>query len=276
MGSLLKLLHPMLGVRIVTKNRDLLLQMLRRQLASRYRGSVLGFVWSFAHPLLMLAVYTFVFGVLFKARWGIEGLEDNRAVFPLAMFCGMAVFNIFSESVTTSTGVVLSNPGYVKKVVFPLELLPLCTVLTVLVFGLAWFALLFLGIAIFLQQLSWTMLLLPVSLLPVLFFSAGVSFFVASLGVYLRDVQQLVAIVTQALFFMTPIFYPASVVPEGLRWIIHINPLSAMVEQARLLLLHGKIPEFSSCLITYAVSLLVFQVGLAWFAKTKKGFADVL
>lgn len=276
MKNILALLNPLLGIRIVLRNRDLLLQMLARNIAAKYRGSVLGFIWSFAHPLMMLAVYTFVFGVVFKARWGIEAFEDNRAAFPLIMFCGMAVFNVFSESVNTSTSVVVNNPGYVKKVVFPLELLPLCNVLTALVFGLAWFVLLLLGIMVFLQQSSWTMLLLPLTLLPLLLISAGVSFLVASLGVYLRDVQQLVAILTQMLFFMTPIFYPISVVPEKLRWILEINPLSSVVEQTRRIFLYGELPDFKIILGLFVVSVIIFQLGLAWFAKTKKGFADVM
>ena len=276
MRNLLALLHPLLGARIVLRNRDLLRQMLRRNIAARYRGSAMGFAWSFAHPLMMLAVYTFVFGVVFKARWGMETFGDNRAAFPLIMFCGMAVFNVFSESVNASTVVVVNNPGYVKKVVFPLEMLPLCNVLTALVFGLAWFALLFCGTLVFLHQVSWTMLLLPVTLVPLLLLSAGVSFFVASLGVYLRDVQQIVGIVTQMLFFMTPIFYPVAVVPENLRWILEINPLSSVVEQTRLLFLYGKLPDPVSVLGMFAVSFVVFQLGLAWFVKTKKGFADVL
>jgi len=274
--NMLGLLNPLLGLRIVSLHRDLLLQMLLRNIAARYRGSALGFIWSFATPLVMLAVYTFVFGIVFKARWGIEAFENNRAAFPVIMFCGMAVFNVFSESVNSSTTIVVASPSYVKKVVFPLELLPLCNVLTSFVFGLAWFALLFVGTVVFLQQLSWTMLFLPMTLLPLLLLSAGVSFLVSSLGVYLRDVQQLVGIVTQMLFFMTPIFYPVSLVPEGLRWILYINPLSTIVEQTRQLFLYGQIPSMKLCLGMFIVSLVVFQLGLAWFVKTKKGFADVL
>jgi lipopolysaccharide transport system permease protein len=276
MQTLLMLINPFLGLRIISKNRSLLLQLLRRNIAARYRGSVLGLVWSFAHPLMMLAVYTFVFGIVFKARWGIEQFEDNRAAFPVIMFCGMAVFNVFSESVNTSTGVVVNNPSYVKKVVFPLELLPLCNVFTAFVFGFIWFVLLLFGTVIFLQQSSWTMLLLPVTLLPLLLLSAGIALFVASLTVYLRDVQQLVAIVCQILFFMTPIFYPLAIVPEKLRWILQINPLSYIVEQTRQLFLYSQLPDPATCLGMLVVSLAVFQLGLVWFAKTKKGFADVL
>jgi lipopolysaccharide transport system permease protein len=276
MHSILALLNPMLGVRIVLRNRDLLTQMLLRNLASRYRGSILGFVWSFAYPLMMLAVYTFVFGVVFKARWGIEALADNRAAYPLIMFCGMSVYNIFSESVSFSTSVIAQNPSYVKKVVFPLEILPLCTVLTSLVFGLAWFALLLLGIFVFLHQAFWTMLLLPLALLPLLFLSAGVSFLMASLGVYLRDMQPLVGIVLQVLIFMTPIFSPVSLVPENLRWVLLLNPLTSIVEHTRMLLLYGQLPDALPFLASLCFSLIVFQLGLAWFAKTKKGFADVM
>lgn len=149
------------------------------------------------------------------------------------MFCGMAVFNIFSESVNTSAGVVTGNPSYVKKVIFPLEILPLSTVLSTLIFGLAWFALLLAGMFAFTHQIYWTTLLLPVTLIPLLLFTSGIAFFVASLGVYLRDVQQIIGVVTQILFFMTPIFYPISVVPQRLRWILEYNPLSPVVEETR-------------------------------------------
>lgn len=270
------LLNPLLGVRILIRNRDLLLQLLRRNIDIRYRGSALGLFWSFAHPLMMLAVYTFVFGIVFKSRWGGTSFEGNNAAFPMIMFCGMAVFNIFAESVNSSAGLIVGNPSYVKKVIFPLEILPIGNVLTSFVFGLAWFALLLAGTFLLLDQVSWTMLLLPVTLIPLLLIASGVSLFIASLGVYLRDIQQLVAILTQMLFFMTPIFYPISIVPERLRWILEFNPLSPIVEETRKVLLYGQLPDFSTCLGSYVLAAVVFQLGLAWFMKTKKGFADVL
>lgn len=273
---MLDMFNPLLGIRLVIRHKELLWQMLLRNIAARYRGSVLGLVWSFAHPLMMLSVYTFVFGIVFKSRWGAGVLEQNSAAFPLIMFCGLCVFNIFAESISHSTGLIVNNPSYVKKVIFPVEILPLCTVLTALAFGLAWFVLLFLGTVIFLHQLSWSMLLLPLTLIPLLLFTAGISYLVASLGVYLRDIPQLVGIATQVLFFMTPIFYPLSIVPERLRWILEMNPLSSMVNQTRELFLFGKLPELLPCLLMFAVSFVVFQLGLAWFMKTKKGFADVL
>lgn len=148
--------------------------------------------------------------------------------------------------------------------------------LTSLVFGLAWFVLLLIGTVLLLHQISWTMLLFPFTLFPLLLISCGVSLFIASLGVYLRDIQQLISILTQMLFFMTPIFYPISIVPEKLRWILEFNPLSPIVEETRKVLLYGQLPDPGVCLTSYVLSFVVFQLGLAWFMKTKKGFADVL
>lgn len=271
-----KLFNPLLGIRIFIRHRDLLMQILKRNIAVRYRGSALGLIWSFAHPLMMLAVYTFVFGVVFKSRWGGTNFGDSNAAFPMIMFCGMAVFNVFAESVNSSAGLIVGNTSYVKKVIFPLEILPIGNVLTSLVFSLAWFALLLVGTILLLHQISWTMLLLPITLIPLLLISCGVSLFIASLGVYLRDIQQLIGIITQMLFFMTPIFYPVSIVPESLRWILEINPLSPIVEETRKILLYGQLPDPWICLTSYILSFIVFQLGLAWFMKTKKGFADVL
>ena len=274
--SLLRLFNPLLGLHLVLKHRGLLLQMIRRNVAARYKGSVLGIFWSFAQPLMMLAVYTFVFGIVFKARWGVETPGAAGVPFPLIMFCGMAVFNIFAESVNTSAGVIVGNASYVKKVIFPLEILPLTTVISSLIFGLAWFVLLLAGMAVFMQQLHWTALLLPVTLIPLLLFSSGLAFFISSLGVYLRDTQQLVGVATQVLFFMTPIFYPISIVPERVQWILKCNPLSPLVEETRKLLLFGQLPNWTICGLSLLVAFAVFQLGFAWFCKTKKGFADVI
>lgn len=199
MFILLKLLNPMLGIRIVLRHHDLLRQLLMRNLAARYKGSALGLIWSFAHPLMMLGVYTFVFGIVFKARWGVDHFGDSRAAFPLIMFCGMAVFNVFSESVNNSTSLIANNSGLVKKVIFPLEILPLCNVLTSLV--LEWPGL---------RSCSRGQLFpapspvddpasapATVPLAPAIFRSL---LFIASLGVYLRDIQQVVGIITQVLF----------------------------------------------------------------------------
>ena len=269
------LFNPLLSINVLIQNWDLLVQLTKRNIAMRYRGSALGLFWSFAQPLMMLGVYSFVFGIVFKARWG-EGIETGGAAFPVIMFCGMAVFNIFSESVNNCTSVIVGNPSYVKKVIFPLEILPLTVVAASFIFGLAWFFMLLLGVAFFMGHISWTMILFPITFIPLLLLTAGVSYFVASLGVYLRDIQQVVAIITQILFFMTPIFYPISIVPEKIRWVLEYNPLSSLVEQTRIIFLYGRQPDWLICSIIFLASYLVFLIGFAWFSKKKKGFADVI
>lgn len=274
--SLLRLLDFTRAPRLVWRHRGLFCQMLKRNIVARYRGSVLGIVWSFAHPLMMLTVYTFVFGIIFKARWGVDALDDNRAAFPLIMFCGMAMFSIFAESCNMAGNLIVQQANLVKKVIFPLELLPLLTVCTAFFFGLAWFFLLSVGIFCFLGVPGWTMLLLPLTLLPLLLLSAGLAYVISALGVYLRDIPQLVAVAVQILFFMTPIFYPVSLVPEKLRMLLLLNPLTPIVEESRKLFLYGTQPDYTVCLGLLAVSLLIFQTGFCCFAKMKKGFADVL
>ncbi len=273
--DLVKLFNPWIGIKIILKNRDLLFQLVKRNIAVRYKGSVLGLFWSLAQPLMMLTVYTFVFSVIFKARWGIDN-SDSKAAFAIIMFCGMAVFNIFSESVTGSCSLITGNPNYVKKVIFPLEILPIAQVSAATVLGFIWFGLLLLGAIIFMKGLAWTMLLLPLVLIPLILLSCGLSFLAASLSVFFRDIQHLIVVIIQILFFMTPIFYPIQAIPEQYRWVMRINPLASIVEQARTVFLYGKMLDWTMYGTGLLISLAIFQLGLVWFIKTKKGFADVL
>ena len=279
--------NPLLFFQIIWTNRFLLRSLVVRNIASRYRGSFLGLIWSFVHPLMMLCVYTFVFSVVFKARWGID-TGGGRGAFAIIMFCGMAMFNIFSESVSNSCGVVVANPNFVKKVIFPLEILPLAQVAASLILGMVWFVLLFLGTIFIFGKISFTMLLLPLvllplhdfllplGLLPLAIFSLGISYFVASLGVYIRDTQYLIGVILQILFFMTPIFYPLQAVPERFRWPLQLNPLTILIEETRKVFLYGELPNWLFLGIAFLVSCLVLHLGFIWFHKTKKGFADVL
>lgn len=261
--------------RCVFRNRTLLSQFVKRNIAVRYRGSMLGLVWSFVQPLMMLSVYTFVFSVVFKARWGVD-VGGGRGAFAIVMFCGMAIFNIFSESVNTCCGVVTGNPNLVKKVIFPLEVLPVAQTVSSFILGMVWFILLFFGAVFIFGKISFTMLLLPLILLPLFLFSLGISCFVASLGVYVRDTSYVVQVVLQVLFFMTPIFYPIQAVPEKFRWPLRLNPLTLLIEEARKVFLYGQFPDWKFLGAAFLISLVVLQLGFVWFEKTKKGFADVL
>ncbi|MBQ7732158.1 MAG: ABC transporter permease [Lentisphaeria bacterium] len=260
---------------IAAAHRSLLWQFVKRSVSARYRGSALGLFWSFIHPLMMLCVYTFVFSVVFQARWGVD-TDGGRGAFAIIMFCGLALFNIFSEAVNLNCGIVVANTNLVKKVIFPLEILPLSQTLATFAVGMVWFVLLFLGAVFVFGRVSFTMLLLPLILLPLFLFTLGVSFFVSSLSVYVRDTPYVVGVALQILFFLTPIFYPVSAIPERFRLPIQLNPLALLIEEARKVFLYGELPDWRFLGAAFLVSLLVLHLGFLWFHKTKKGFADVL
>ena len=268
-------LNPFGALWGIWKGRELLKQLVRRNIEARYKGTIMGLVWMVVTPLVMLAVYTFVFGLVFKARWG-AGFGDSKAAFALILFCGMAVFNIFSESVNGSVGIVTGNPNYVKKVVFPLELLPVSAVLSGCFFGLVWIGVLLLGIVFFLHNFCFTAVSLPLVFIPLILFSCGIAWLVASLGVFFRDLAHVIGVVLQALFFMTPIIYSVEMVPVSFRPILLLNPLTPIVESARQVLLYDQWPHWSAVGIVTLLSTVVFQLGYFWFMKTKRGFADVL
>jgi lipopolysaccharide transport system permease protein len=256
------------------KSRSLIKALVGREIVGRYRGSVMGVLWSFFLPVLMLAVYTFVFSVIFRARWNTG--SDSKTEFALILFAGLLVFNFFSECVNRAPGLILANTSYVKKVVFPLEILPVVTLGTALfhcmVGLLAWL----LFYMIFFGAPPLTALLFPVVLLPLLFLTAGISWLLASLGVFLRDVAQVVGVVTTVLMFLSPIFYPVSALPESFQKVLLLNPLALVIEQTRDVLIFGKALHWPVYFASLVGSIVVAWLGYAWFQKTRKGFADVL
>ena len=256
------------------RHRGLVATLARREVIGRYRGSVMGILWSLFHPMLMLAVYTFVFSVVFRARWDSGG--DSKTEFALVLFAGLMVFNLFAECVNRAPALVLANINYVKKVVFPLEILPWVTMIAAL-FHFSVSLLVWLAFYCLLRGVpSATALLLPVVLLPLLLLTLGVSWLLASLGVYLRDVSQIVGIVTTALMFLSPIFYPLSSLPQPYLTILAWNPLTPSIEQARDVLIWGRALNPAAYALQLLAAALVAWLGFAWFQKTRKGFADVV
>jgi len=257
------------------RNRALILTLVQREVLGRYRGSIMGMLWSFFNPVLMLAVYTFVFSVVFQARWGV-GVGDSKAAFALIMFAGMLVFNLFAECISRAPTLILNNASYVKKVVFPLEILPWVS------FGAACFhAIISLGVWVLFFLFVFglpkpTMLLFPLVLLPLVLLTMGFSWLLASLGVYLRDVAQIVGIVVTICMFLTPIFYPLTAIPEAYRGALYLNPLTLIIEQTRDLLIFGKGMAWKQYAVLTLSSAIIAWLGFAWFQKTRKGFADVL
>jgi len=256
------------------RHRGLIKALVKRDVIGRYRGSALGIFWSFFQPVLMLAVYTFVFSVVFKARW-IAG-SDSKTEFALVLFAGLLVFGLFSECINRAPTLILSNVNYVKKVVFPLEVLPWVVLGSALFHALVSIGVWLVFYLVFFGMPRTTMLLLPLILLPLIFFTMGLSWLLASLGVYLRDIAQIINIITTTLMFLSPIFYPVSALPAEYQFLLNLNPLTPAIEQARDVLIWGKTPDSLTFGIYIAATAFIAWLGFAWFQKTRKGFADVI
>lgn len=255
-------------------NRRLLRALVAREVVGRYRGSVMGILWSFFNPVFMLLVYTFIFSVVFKARW--QPHSDSRTEFALVLFAGLIVFNLFSECINRAPTLVLSNANYVKKVVFPLEILPWVSLGASLFHSLISLAVWLAAYLIFFGLPPATVLLLPLIVAPLGLLIMGLSWALASLGVYLRDVAQVTGIFTMAMMFLAPVFYPATALPEEFRSLLYWNPLTQPIEDMRAVLVWGRMPDFRGLAIYTAGCALAAWLGFVWFQKTRKGFADVL
>ena len=265
---------PVEPLAVAWRHRALIGRLARREIESRYRGSLLGLTWSVVTPLLMLAVYTFVFSVVFKARWGTG--PEREGEFALILFSGLVTFGLFSECVNRAPGMVLESVSYVKKVVFPLEALAWIGLLGAL-FNTAIGVLILLAGHLLLGVLPpVTSILLPVLLVPLCLLVLGVTWFLSSVGVFLRDIRQIVPILTTVLLFVSPIFFPASAVPEPYRSILSLNPLAPTVENVRTALFFGRGPDWGSWTLSLGLSVSVCWLGFTWFANTRKGFADVV
>jgi len=256
------------------RQRELVWAMTKRDVVGRYRGSAMGILWSFLNPILMLAVYTFVFSVVFRTRWGTG--DVSKTEFALVLFAGMIVHALFAECVNRAPTLVLHNVNYVKKVVFPLEILPWVSMGSALFHTLISAIVLVVALAFVQAQLSWTVVLFPVVMLPLVLLTMGASWFVASLGVYLRDVGQTTGIATTIMMFLSPVFYPATALPEDYRILLYANPLTLVIEQVRDVVIWGKVPDWFDWGVHLGIGWLAAWLGLFWFQNTRRGFADVL
>jgi lipopolysaccharide transport system permease protein len=256
------------------RNRSLIKALVQREVVGRYRGSVLGILWSFFNPVVMLLIYTFVFSVVFKARW--SGGSDSKTEFALVLFAGLIVFNLFAECFNRAPGLILSNVNYVKRVVFPLEILPWVALGSALFHTLVSVGVWLIAYIILFGVPHITVLLLPMVFLQLLLFIMGLTWGLASLGVYLRDVSQFIGMATTVLMFLSPIFYPVTALPEEYRHLLLFNPLTPAIEQARDVLFWGKGPDVTMLSVYLLGAALIAWLGFAWFQKTRKGFADVL
>ncbi len=256
------------------QHRELVWDLVKRDFVGRYKGSVLGVAWSLFHPVLMLVIYTLVFSIVFKARWGAG--EESRVAFGLVLFSGMIVHGLMAECLNRAPTLIISHTNYVKKVVFPLEILPWVVLISA---GLHF--LVSLGILIVFCLLGGVSLhpgtlLVPVVLLPLVLITLGLTWLLASLGVYLRDLGQGIGIVTTVLLFLSPVFYPIDALPGDFQSLIKLNPLTVPITQLRNAMLWGAPIGWADWAISMTIGSVVSYAGFWWFQKTRRGFADVL
>jgi lipopolysaccharide transport system permease protein len=257
-------------------NARLLKDLTWREISGRYRGSWLGISWSILQPLLMLTVYTFVFSVVFGAKWSASAVPAGKFDFALFMFVGVTLHAILGEAITRSSTLIMGNANYVKKVIFPLEILPMTVIGAAAFHAVIAIGILLAGVALLGGGLYWTVLWLPLLVLPLLVLSLGFAWGLAALGVFLRDTAQVTGVLASVLMFMAPVFYPASALPEAYRSWLYLNPLTFVIEQAREVIFAGQSPDFAMLAVFWGISLLVAQCGYWFFQKSRNGFADVL
>lgn len=270
--------HPATPLEMLTsiwRNRRLITRMVGTEVVGRYKGSVLGLAWSFLIPLFMLAVYTVVFSGIFKSKWGIN-TGQSHTQYAVMLFVGLIVHSVFAEVINRAPYLITRNANYVKKVVFPLEILPVVTLGASLFHAMVSLVALLAAFVLFNGYLNWTAFFVPLVFFPLVAFTLGIAWAIASLGAYLRDVGQTVGIITTALLFLSGVFYPISALPEKYQRLMLMNPLAYFIDQAREVLIWGHVPNWMGLAIYTAIALAIASLGFAWFQKTRKGFADVL
>ncbi len=256
----------------IWRNRELTLILIRRDITERYRGSFFGLLWSFAQPALMLVVYTAFFGKIMRTRWVDE--TESTGNFALILFSGLLVFNMFAECLNRSPSLILANVNYVKRVVFPLEILPVVALGSALfqtsVSILVWL----IGFVFLCGVPHFTVFYFPVIILPLIFLILGSSWFFAVVGAYFRDISSLMSIITTMFLFLSPVFYSANNMPTAWQFLLRWNPLAPIIENSRRVLWYGAGPDWKSFSISMCLSVVVAWIGFAVFQRARKEFAD--
>jgi lipopolysaccharide transport system permease protein len=264
-------MNPLYIFADIWHNRYLLGQLIKRDVLLRYRGAMFGVLWIFLSPLIMLAIFGFIFGQIFQARW--PQLESGIP-FWLLLYSGLIAFNMFAETVSRAPTSVRGYPSFVKKTVFPLNILPVIPLGAALVHGAFNFLILLSALA-WIGKLHYEIMLFPLLVIPLILLALGLSWFLAAWGVFIRDMAQIVPVFVQMLLFLSPVFYPISAVPETLRAIYQYNPLGAVLETSRTAII-GQPVEWSAWGMALGLGLLVSILGHAFFQHSRDEFADVL
>lgn len=260
--------------RFAIENRYLIAQLVRRELALKYTGSILGTMWVVITPLLMLAIYTIFFSVVIKAKWSGAGFESDS--FALLLFAGLLVHAFYSEILVSAPHIIVSNVNYVKKIIFPIEVLAIVQTLTASVALVVNLFLLIIFIAIFDGLPSVSILFCFLLALPLFFVGLGTSWILSALGVFFRDISQISGLISAALLFASPVFYPVSALPDQYQRFLYLNPLTFLIEQMRIVTLADELPDFAM-LSLYIIGASLFSYASFYFVrKVSRGFADAL
>jgi lipopolysaccharide transport system permease protein len=262
-------------INVFLKNNQLIRSMIKREVIGRYRGSLIGLAWSFFNPIFMVTAYTIVFSMIFKMRWASDGIE-NKTQFGLILFSGIIIFNLFSEVINRSPNLILSNSNYIKKVVFPVEILSIVSIGAAFFHALISLFVLLTAFLLFNGYLHWNVIFLPLLFMPFLILLLGFSWVLASIGPFVRDAGQVMNLITTLLMFLSPVFYPLSAVPGKLKFFIAMNPVTFIIEQTRGLIIFGNNPNWIGTLIYTLISACVAWSGFYFFQKMRKGFADAI
>lgn len=258
----------------VVNHFGLIYQLTKREVVGRYKGSMLGILWSFINPLLMLLVYTMFFSVILKIRWGIE--NESKADFAILLFVGLVMYGFIAECINRAPGLITGNVNYVKKVVFPIEILPVVSCGSALFHWAISMIVLMAALVVLGNGVPLTAIWIIPIMVPLVLYGLGLGWILAAIGVFVRDVNQVVGVFSQVLLFLSPVFFSVSKIPEAYRHLFQINPLTDIIEQARTVLVFGRTPDWTGLVLQMLLALLVCAVGYAWFRLSRRGFADVL
>jgi lipopolysaccharide transport system permease protein len=258
----------------IINSKSLLKQLMIRDYTARYKSGALGLAWTVINPLLMLTLYSFVFVAIFKMRWGVNDTSGHN--FILLLFTGILVHGLFSEVITRAPSLIISNPAYVKKVVFPLELMPIIPLFGATVNFFIGMMLVFIMQIWINGELTFSVFLIPLIIIPFVILLTGISFIFSSLGVYFRDLNQMAGLIATIAMFASPVLFPMENVPEKYRIILYFNPITLVVEQLREVVILGTVPDVYHTMIYFIAAIAIFIIGLVWFQIVRKGFADVL
>jgi lipopolysaccharide transport system permease protein len=259
--------------RSVWIHRHLIFQLTRKEVVGRYKGSLLGLAWSFLQPLCLLFIYTAFFSEVFHARWAAT---SGKGAYATALFAGLIIYTVFAECITRGTQLIVGNASYVTKVVFPLEILPWVSSLTAIYHALISVLVLVVFVWWFNGRVPATFVLFPIVLVPLVLLSTAAGWLLASIGVYARDMGQTTSLIVIALLYTSPVFFPLAQASAGMRVVMHLNPLTFLIEQTRAVMLWDQRPDWSGLASYSAVCMMACWLAYAWFQRTRGGFIDVL